>query len=44
MARMGHSSTQATLIYLHATQDRDQAIAEALGQAFATATGTRIEN
>jgi hypothetical protein len=44
MARMGHSSARAALIYLHATRDRDQAIAEALGQAFKTATGTKIEN
>ncbi len=44
MARMGHSSTRAALIYLHARRDRDQAIAEALGQAFETATGTKSEN
>lgn len=31
MARMGHSSTRAAMIYLHATSDRDRAIAEALG-------------
>jgi hypothetical protein len=31
MARLGHSSTRAALIYQHATRDRDQAIAEALG-------------
>jgi integrase len=44
-ARMGHSSTRAALIYLHATQDRDQAIATALGQAFtAAATKTKIED
>ncbi|GLZ07668.1 putative prophage phiRv2 integrase [Actinomadura sp. NBRC 104412] len=34
MARMGHASTRAALIYQHATQDRDRAIAEALGEAF----------
>jgi integrase len=28
---LGHSSTRAALIYQHATRDRDQAIAEALG-------------
>jgi integrase len=33
MARMGHASTRAALIYQHATQDRDQAIAAALGKA-----------
>lgn len=31
MARLGHSSTRAALIYQHATRDRDQAIAHALG-------------
>jgi integrase len=32
MARLGHSSTRAALIYQHATRDRDQAIAKALGE------------
>jgi len=31
MARLGHSSTRAALIYQHATRDRDRAIAKALG-------------
>jgi hypothetical protein len=31
MARLGHSSTRAALIYQDATRDRDQAIAKALG-------------
>jgi hypothetical protein len=31
MARLGHSSTRAVLIYQHATRGRDQAIAKALG-------------
>jgi len=31
MARLGHSSTRAALIYQHATRDRDKAIAMALG-------------
>jgi integrase len=31
MARLGHSSTRAAMIYQHATRDRDQAIARALG-------------
>ncbi|WP_182881728.1 tyrosine-type recombinase/integrase [Microbispora sp. H10949] len=43
MARMGHSSTRAALIYLHATQDRDQAIAKAFRQALKTAAETKIE-
>jgi integrase len=32
MARMGHSSPRAALIYQHATADRDQAIAAALSE------------
>ncbi len=31
MARLGHSSTRAALMYQHASRDRDQAIADALG-------------
>lgn len=30
MARIGHSSTRAAMIYQHATRERDQAIAAAL--------------
>jgi hypothetical protein len=37
MARMGHASTRAALIYQHASQDRDKGIAEALGDAFEAA-------
>ena len=37
MARMGHASTRAALIYQHASQDRDKVIAEALGDAFKAA-------
>jgi hypothetical protein len=32
MTRMGHSSTRAALIYLHSTDERQQAIADALGE------------
>lgn len=32
MSRMGHSSSRAALIYQHATEDRDRAIAEALSR------------
>jgi integrase len=32
MARMGHASSRAALIYQHATEDRDRAIAEALSE------------
>jgi integrase len=31
MARLGHSSTRAAMIYQHATRDRDEVIAKALG-------------
>jgi hypothetical protein len=44
MARLGHSSTRAAMIYQHATRDRDQAIAKALGglvQQVRTGTATR---
>jgi len=37
MARMGHSSPRAALIYQHATADRDRAIAAALSSLAATA-------
>jgi integrase len=40
MARMGHASPRAALIYQHATSDRDQAIAEALSD-LATARNVR---
>ena len=32
MERMGHSSTRAALIYQHATQERDDAIAAGMGK------------
>ena len=42
MERMGHSSTRAALIYLHATRERDQAIAAGMGKLFHDAKkGTR---
>ena len=31
MARLGHSSVRAAMIYQHATRDRDKVIAQALG-------------
>jgi integrase len=37
MERMGHSSTRAALIYLHATRERDQRIAAGMGKLFADA-------
>jgi hypothetical protein len=39
MARLGHSSTRGAMIYQHATQDRDQAIAKALGNLAVTLRG-----
>jgi hypothetical protein len=40
MERMGHSSTRAALIYLHATRERDQKIAAGMGKLFADAKKT----
>lgn len=37
MERMGHSSSRAALIYQHASRDRDEAIAAALGDSLAVA-------
>jgi hypothetical protein len=37
MERMGHSSSRAALIYQHASKDRDEAIAKAVGEMFAAA-------
>jgi len=45
MARLGHSSTRAALIYQYASRDRDQAIARALGglvQQVRTATSDHV--
>jgi integrase len=39
MERMGHSSTRAALIYQHATRERDDVIAAAMGEAFLSARG-----
>ena len=36
MERMGHSSPRAALIYQHATRERDEAIAAAMGEVFAS--------
>jgi integrase len=40
MERMGHSSTRAALIYLHATRERDEAIAAGMGELFTNAKKT----
>ena len=37
MEQTGHSSTRAALIYQHAPKKRDEAIATAMGELFATA-------
>lgn len=39
MARIGHSSTRAAMIYQHATRDRDHAIAAALDALIEEARG-----
>ena len=41
MERRGHSSPRAALIYQHATRDRDEAIAAAMGEVFTTAKRKR---
>ena len=40
MARMGHASPRAALIYQHASHERDAAIAQALSDTIAKATPT----
>ena len=40
MERMGHSSTRAVLIYLHATRERDEAIAAGMGKLLTNARKT----
>jgi hypothetical protein len=37
MERMGHSSSRAAMIYQHASRERDEAIAAAMGSALAGA-------
>ncbi|MFF5211613.1 tyrosine-type recombinase/integrase [Streptosporangium sp. NPDC000396] len=44
MSRTGRSSTRAALIYQHASQDRDRAIAQALGSALTMARETKFKN
>lgn len=41
MARLGHSTPRAALIYQHTAADRDEAIAQALGAAYETQVVTR---
>lgn len=42
MARIGHASPRAALIYQHATAERDQAIVAFLGEQMATAERPRM--
>ena len=42
MARMGHASPRAALIYQHATRERDQVIADALGDLLDKASPTAV--
>ncbi len=44
MARLGHSSTRAALMYQHAPRDRDQAIARALGGLVQQVRTTRSDD
>ena len=41
MVRLGHSSPNASLVYQHASADRDQKIADGLTELFRKAQGTR---
>jgi integrase len=42
MARMGHASPRAALIYQHATKDRDAAIASALSKVIVEGTSKEM--
>ncbi len=44
MARMGHASPRAALIYQHATKDRDKAVAQALSDLAAQAAGIQPDH
>jgi hypothetical protein len=41
MARIGHSSTRAVMIYQHATRERERATAEALNELIDGARGQK---
>lgn len=43
MARIGHSSTRAAMVYQHATRDRDHAIAAALDALIEEASAMKID-
>jgi len=44
LPRLGHSSTRAAMIYQHATRDRDQTIAKALGGLMHQALSTPVDD
>jgi len=44
MARMGHSTTRAALIYLHATDERQRTVADAVGTLASTAMSEAIKD
>ena len=41
MVRLGHSSPNASLVYQHASADRDQKIADGLAELFRKAEGKK---
>jgi integrase len=43
MARMGHASPQAALIYQHTTAERDRAIADALGEMIVASLADEVD-
>ena len=43
MVRLGHSSPRAALIYQHATEERDRAVAEQLDTLIASTERTRTD-
>jgi hypothetical protein len=44
MTRMGHSSTKAATVYLHAAKDRDRAIADAMGEIVKQGLGAKDDD
>jgi hypothetical protein len=44
MARMGHASSQAAMIYQHAAADRDRCIAEGLATMLREAQGQKVSS
>lgn len=44
MARLGHSTSAAAIVYLHARADRDTQLTAALGEAILTADTAQVGN